>query len=223
MLIDENIIRTKQSMFAIVKQKFFKLLSKKNRKKINKSMQQRLKQKDVTIIASFCGGGTIYHDLDLKFLSPTINTAFDGPDFCRFCCDLKKNLNEEIKEAKTSKVNYPVGKIGNNIEIRFVHYDNFENAKIKWNQRRKRVNYDKILILATDRDGMYDEECLKSFDKLPYKKIMFTSKKYPYDWAIYCDYFKHSNNVGIMTGISGLKGNRYYEDYIDIVELLNNV
>ena len=40
--------------------------------------------------------------------------------------------------------------------------------------------WNRIFIVATDHDGMYQEECLALFDKLPYKnKIMLVSKDYP--------------------------------------------
>jgi uncharacterized protein (DUF1919 family) len=64
-------------------------------------------------------------------------------------------------------------------------------------------------------------DCMVAFDKLPYKKIMYTTKKYPeYDWAVYCPAFKKKNCVGVMTGYADFFGNRYYEKYIDIAEFL---
>ena len=38
-----------------------------------------------TLIAQNCVGGVMYHDLGLKFLSPTINTLIQGDDFVRLC------------------------------------------------------------------------------------------------------------------------------------------
>ena len=223
MLLDSNIIRTNQNSFEILKQKILKKLFKKRREEKNKSMQNQLKANDFTIIASFCGGGTIYHDLNMQFKSPTINLAFDGSDFCDFCANLEYNLEQEIKEYKTDMVSYPVGKIGDNIEIRFVHYSSFEEAKLKWQERTSRINYDKILLLSTDRDGMNLPENMEKFNLLPYKKIMFTARKYPYDWAIYCPYFKRSPSVGVMTGIADIHGNRFYEKNVDIINLLNSL
>ena len=223
MLNDLSIIRTEQSFNEIVKQKFFSKVSVNNRKKQNKYMKKKLRQNDFTIIASFCGGGTLYHDIGMRFLSPTINMAFDGKDFCTFCENLRDNVLQEITEYKTDKVTYPVGRIGDDIEIRFVHYKTFQEAKEKWEERAKRINYEKIFIMATDRDGMSSEECIRRFDNLPYKKIMFTAKKLPYDWAVYCPCFKHRQSVGVMTGIADIAGHRFYEKYVDILEILNSL
>lgn len=223
MLDDLSIVRTKQSITEILRQKIFLKISVNNRKKINEYMNKEIQKKDFTIISSFCGGGTLYHDIGMKFLSPTINLAFDGEDFCTFCENLDYNLAQEINEYKTDKVPYPVGRIGNEIEIRFVHYKTFEEAILKWNERVKRINSEKIFIMATDRDGMNSKECMLKFDKLPYKKVMFTSKKYPYDWAVYCPCFKGKSSVGVMTGIADISGHRFYEKYADILKILNSL
>ena len=45
----------------------------RNRKKINKKYRSELKNKDFTIFSCNCTGGVLYHDLGMKFLSPTIN------------------------------------------------------------------------------------------------------------------------------------------------------
>lgn len=151
----------------------------------------------------------------MQFLSPTINLAFDGPDFVRFCSDIERYVKAELIEYKTEEVPYPVGHL-DDIEIRFVHYKSFEEAKQKWEERCRRINYQRIVIMATDRDGMDSDECMEAFDKLPYKKIMYTAKdlkKYP--WARYCPPFRNKHCVGVMTGYADFWGNKYYEKYID--------
>lgn len=223
MLDDFNIVRPgKPSLKERIKTNLCEKLSKKQRKQLNLEYLNNVSNKDFSIFASFCGGGTLYHDIGMKFLSPTINLAFDGPDFLSFVENLEENLRKEIIEYKTDKVTYPVGRI-DDIEIRFVHYENFDSAVQKWKERCLRVNFDKILIMATDRDGMNSPECLERFDKIPYHKVMFTSHKYHYPWAVYCPDFKNQQCVGVMTGIADLKGRRYYEKYINILQLLNEL
>ena len=116
---------------------------------------------------------------------------------------------------------YPVGHL-DDVEIRFVHYKSFEEAKKKWEERSKRINWNKIIVMATDRDGMDTPECMEAFDKLPYKKIMYTAKEHKeYSWTRYCPVFKNKHCVGVMTGYSDFFGNKYYEKYTDIVDFLN--
>lgn len=224
MLDDLSIIRPeKPGYLERMKTKFYSVVTKRQRREINEFYAQNIINKDFSIIASFCGGGTLYHDIGMQFLSPTINLAFDGCDFLTFVENLKYYLSQDIVEYKTDKVSYPVGKIDNKVEIRFVHYPSFDNAKTKWDERSKRINYDKILIMAHDRDGMNSKECLERFDKLPYPKIMFTAKKYPYKWAVYCPCFRKKDCVGVMTGIANLKGQRFYELYTNMEQILNSL
>lgn len=224
MLSDSKIKRPKkQTYIERIKGAMFKTFSRKGRLKLNKRYKKEVIHKDFTIIASFCGAGTLYHDNGMKFLSPTINLAFDGPDFCNFCENLQYYLKQELIEVKTDAVPYPVGRLGENIEVRFVHYKSFEEAKRKWEERAKRVNYKKIFIMCTDRDGMNLPECIERFDNLPYPKIMFSAKNYHKKWNIYCPCFKNDDCVGVMTGIADLQGHRFYEKYIDMVPILNSL
>lgn len=224
MLNDPRIKRPRrQTYFERIKAKLFKVIAKKNRVKLNNKYKEEVQKKDFTIIASFCGAGTLYHDNGMKFLSPTINLAFDGPDFCSFCENLQFYLKQELVEYKTDKVPYPVGKLGNDVEVRFVHYKSFEDAKKKWEKRTRRINYKKILIMCTDRDGMNLPECIERFDKLAYPKIMFSAKNYHKDWDVYCPCFKDDECVGIMTGTADLQGRRFYEKYTNIIEVLNSL
>ncbi len=221
MLEDKSIYREgRPSLLYRIQQKILGSLSFKGRKKMNLELHNRLKDRRFSIIASFCGGGTLYHDAGLQFLSPTINLAFDGPDFIKFVGNLKEYLNIELEEYKTNEVSYPVGRL-HDVEVRFVHYNTFNEAINKWTERSKRITFDNIVIMATDRDGMGTPECMEAFDKLPYKKVMFTSREYPeYSWAVYCPCFKGQKTVGIMTGIADLHGLRFYEKYMDMVSFL---
>lgn len=221
MLKDKSIYREgKPSVFYRIKQKTLSKLSVRGRKALNTELHNNLSSKEFSIIASFCGGGTLYHDAGMQFLSPTINLAFDGEDFIKFVGNLKLYLQTELEEYKTEEVSYPVGRL-QDVEIRFVHYHTFDEAARKWKERSKRINFDNIIIMATDRDGMGTAECMAAFDKLPYKKVMFTSTPHPeYSWAVFCPCFKGQKSVGTMTGIADISGHRYYEKYLDILSFI---
>src|SRR5690606_7177892 len=87
--------------------------------------------------------------------------------------ELKDNP-EYLKLANPNTLN--IGKLGD-IEVIFLHYDTFENAKAKWERRAKRVNYENIIIKFNDQNGCSMNEYL-SFTQMNYKnKIYFTSNK----------------------------------------------
>lgn len=222
MLSDKSIIRTgKTSIYHRIAQKIHMKMSKAGRKKLNKTYVRGIKNKDFSIISSNCMGGALYHDIGMQFFSPTINMAFDGEDFCKLCENLTYYLGCEMTELHTDLVSHPVGKL-DDVEALLVHYNSVDEAREKWRERAKRVNFDKILIMATDRDGMVD--WMERFDRLPYKKIMFTAKPYPqYDWAVWCPCFEGQPCVGVMTGIADFQGHRFYEKYVDMLSVLNSL
>ena len=103
---------------------------------------KKLENTHVSIISNDCTGGVVCHDLGLKFLSPTINLFFYHNDYIEYLENLIYYNNAEIFEISKTDVEYPVGEIvqnENKINICFMHYDNFETEKQKWNERSKRV------------------------------------------------------------------------------------
>ena len=93
----------------------------------NKRLQfwrYKLRNKELTIMANNCNGTFIYHDLNLKFNSPTINLFMSIKDFIKFMGNLDYYLKQELKEYKDNSVDYPVG-ILRDIRIDFMHYKTF--------------------------------------------------------------------------------------------------
>lgn len=143
--------------------------------------RKKLLNKNFTIIANNCIGGIIYKDLGLPFLSPTINLLFYAPDYIKFLSRMDYYLSIDMINASKSKYgdfNYPIGLL-NDIEVHFVHYSNYEEARDKWEERKKRVNKDNIFIIGSDID-LCTPAIIEEFDNLPYdKKIFLSSQHYP--------------------------------------------
>lgn len=127
----------------------------------------------ICIISQNCVGGMLYHDLKMKFYSPTINLFFTSSDFIKFVSNLNYYLSGELNFLNSFQ--YPVAQI-NDIYIHFLHYGSNEEALIKWNNRKRRLSKDDIIIFMTDRDG-FDECDFKNFQQLPYHKLLFTCNK----------------------------------------------
>ena len=124
MLTDLSINRNDSPTYAQrAKGKILQYLSANAREELNKKYQSEVKATDFTIISSHCAGGTIYHDMGIPFLTPTVNLAIDGDDFCTFCENLEYFLSLELKPYRTDSVDYPVGRLGGDVEIRFIHYN----------------------------------------------------------------------------------------------------
>ena len=143
----------------------------------------RLKNRNFTLISKDCVGAMLLHELGLRFDTPTINACFHAEDFVKFCGDLKYYLSQNIVEDKDSylKRNCPVGILGSNgreVRVWFLHYDTFNNAKAKWDERVSRVHWDNIFIVMTDGKGC-NEEIAREFDSLPYEhKVLLTYRDF---------------------------------------------
>ena len=136
-----------------------------------------LKNSDFTIISSNCLGGVISHKLGLKFMSPTVNLFIEPSSFVKFCKNLPFYFEQPLVEKQWAG-SYPIA-LCNDIEIHGSHYRNFSELKDKWNERKRRVNFDNLFIFMIERDGCTYEDILE-FDKLSYKnKVVFVSKEMP--------------------------------------------
>ena len=93
----------------------------------------------------------------------------------KFCRELKYYMSEELIEDKSTGMNYPVGSLGRGdmkITIYFMHYDNFTQAKEKWEQRKTRIHWDNLYFIMNGGDNC-PEETAREFDTLPYEHKAF--------------------------------------------------
>lgn len=152
----------------------------------SKKAKKDIKNKEVTIISHNCLVGVWYHDLGLKFLSPTINLYIMPDHFIKFVSNLKYYLDQPLVFISQIPLDYPVALL-DDIFIFFVHYQTAEEAEYCWNKRKNRINWDNIFVALTDRFGGYNENILKDFSDLPYKKVYFTTQdhgEYPFIYQI---------------------------------------
>ena len=174
--------------------KFLKKEQKDKIKKIyykytGKIKNKRLKVKDFTIISNNCFGGVFYRNNALEYNSPTCGLFMMADEYIKFIYNLDYYLSiDDIKEIKVEdskyveylkkiKYNKVLGKIGD-LEVGFLHYDTIEEAKEKWNRRKKRINKEKMIFKFNDQNWC-NYSHLEAFDKFPAEhKICFTAKQY---------------------------------------------
>lgn len=144
-----------------------------HRNRYIKRIHKQIQLNDITVLSQNCIGGVLYHDAGVRFASPTINLFFLEPDFVKFVQNPMAYLEQElIMEWGTE---YPIGKLGD-IEIHFMHYSTCKEAKEAWGNRKSRINYNRILVLATDRNG-FSETVYEEWKKIKYPKVLFTVRK----------------------------------------------
>jgi uncharacterized protein (DUF1919 family) len=194
-------------------------------------LKQRVQSKDFTIISSNCWGSKVYQELDLPYNTPFIGLFFYAPCYIKLLQNLDYYLNSTLSFTNLSSYScanegrertkdyYPIGLLGDGVEIHFVHYANELEAKEKWCTRKARMNKDKsrLFIAFTDRD-LCEEDLLKKYDNLTYiHKVCFTAKKYPNNKSsIWIKEFRHAPYVG------DLYTNAYlFKRHFDVANWLN--
>ncbi len=209
----EMVKRLLRSLIVTIKDQEQILYKKRKRK--------RLDNLNFSIIASNCVGTIIYHDLDLPFLSPTINLTIEMDDFIRFAENLKWYMEQEIVELKGEK-GCPAGMLGD-VKINFVHYDTFEEGVRKWEERKERINWDNLLLIGSERDGC-SYETLERFDRLPYEnKVILTRVRYPEISSAYCiEGFEEKEELGMVLNYKKQFFRRRYLDDFDYVAFINS-
>ena len=191
--------------------------------------RRKLKNKDFSIISNNCWGGFVYQHFGLKYTTPTIGLFIMENDYVKFCSKLKYYLSlelifikieeskyyEQLTEEGKKDISYPIARL-DDVEVFFMHYDTEEEAIEKWNRRKERINFDKLLIKMSQRNDC-DDNTIRRFCELPYKnKVCFTAKKYNWDCCIAIDGLLELNKTGgdetkIIFG------------QIDIEDMINNI
>lgn len=202
-----------------------------------KQRGKKLVNKDFTIISNNCWGGTVYEAYNLQKQSPTIGLFFMASDYITFLQDLRGYINGQLsfinpQESKWSDseyaVNdkrfgkYPIGVLSNgrnNIEIFFLHYHNEKEAKEKWERRKKRINWDRLLVKFNDQNGCTEKE-VEKFMKLPFEnKLFFTCKKWRVSGKGFIFIKQFFRYEYIKASNEPFKKNKY----IDMTKILNSL
>ena len=195
------------------------------KKTIGKINNNKIKNKNITIISNNCWGGIFYRNNNLEYCSPTLGMFFMADEYIKFIYEMKKYIESEIQFISVDQSRYCQylkmikydGLVAQilDLEICFLHYDSEEEAKEKWNRRKERINWDNILFKFNDQN-LCTYENLKRFNEFEAKnKICFTSKKYSELKTVQIKKYEKYNYV--------LDDIKSYKTYIDIIQFINNM
>lgn len=168
------------------------------RKYYNANNRVRLKNTDITLISSDCTGGVMLHDLGLAFNSPFVNLWIRPAEYVSMLSNLPWYMQQEVEFIKEDGVGYPVGLLGGNVRLYFQHYATEAEAKEKWDERKRRMDYEHLYVIFTDRNGCTMED-LRKFDALPYshKAVLVHTPAPEIASAVYIRGFEDAECVGI--------------------------
>lgn len=196
-----------------------KATEKKRIKHIEK-IRKKLKNTTMSLIASNCNGGTILHDLGVQYRSPFVNLWMLPSDYVKMLGNLKEYLGKKLEFIDVNGIEYPVAMLGD-VKLFFQHYNSKEEAEQKWNERLKRINYNNLFILFTDRDGCTEQD-MQDFDKLYKNKVIFVNKPHPEILsAVYIKGFEKDTSVGMCMAYRSEYSVLKYYDQFDYVSWFN--
>jgi uncharacterized protein (DUF1919 family) len=150
-----------------------------------------------SIISNNCWGANLYQERGVEYNTPTVGLWFHADDYISLISDFRNIVKQPLRFTTTSRHGfnalYPIGRLGESVEIQFMHYESEDEAARKWTSRVARLpaSDDDLYIKICDRDG-FEHRHLAMFDKIPFvhkvgffKRGRFDLSVYP--WAIEVD------------------------------------
>lgn len=186
--------------------------------------RRRLRNQDFSIISNDCVAGGMYRKLGISYNTPTVGLFFFAEDYIKFLENFRHYIKQPLTFAQKSRYpevdlleikNYPVGLLGDDIEIHFMHYKTEQEAAAKWKKRCKRINFSNLFFIFVQK-YLFKKQYLRKFENLPFEhKIFFSSKKRNSPVSVF---IKDYQNIGL---VGDLFNERKYEKYFDMIKWLN--
>ena len=223
---EKNNISVAKYIVVFIKDKFNSLIEKIRVKMrlifIDNPNRKRLLNKGASIVSINCNGGTISHDLGLRFNSQFVNLWLYPKDFIKYCSNFDYYNEQPLSFIKEEGIDYPIGLV-DDIRIYFMHYLSERHAREKWEQRKQRIDKNNLFFMMTDQENCTIED-MRNFDNLPFKnKVIFTHLPMNnIKSSFYINGFENQSSVGKLNGWAGKCSIKKYYDQFDYVSWLNN-
>lgn len=189
-------------------------------------MRKRLQNHDMTLLIPNCGGGHLFHDLGLRFMSPTINLMMYQNEFLLFVLHLDDYIHNDLVFYKHDEFSFPCAELKADglpdVHIHFTHYESEQEAREKWDSRKKRINRDNMFVFCSERDGITKED-IASLSQLKVRGLaVFTCNDYPdIPYQVYIPKYHADGEVGNILQKHYLNDSKEYEKYFDFVKWFN--
>jgi len=195
------------------------------RRQYHRQKAKRNKNYSPTIVCNNCTGGVMLHDLGLRFNTPTINTLFYSfDDFFFFCLHIKELQHVELQKEETNEFKYPIASLFFNerkIRIGLVHYKSFEEGKMIWEKRFKRVNLNNIFFIY-ESPNVTECDAISFFQKYPHNGMIISKKNEALTYKNYFGEDFYDNwYPGKILDFRNLFSRKRFLDNIDYISFLN--
>jgi uncharacterized protein (DUF1919 family) len=143
-------------------------------------MRRRVTARNFTIISNDCWGGMAYEELAMRYETPFVGLFVVLEDYVQLLRRLRSYCEQPIEfkpHSRHESINswreviqkpYPIGLLGGDVEIHFLHYANQEAAETKWKRRVQRIHWEQLLVKICWHDDARMENWLREFEELPF-------------------------------------------------------
>ena len=187
--------------------------------------RKRKVKRNFCIISNNCWGGKVYQRFGKQYNSPTIGLYFFADDYIRFLKNIRKYIEIPVKIIKTEESKHydclvkngqrsvVVGVI-DDVEIIFLHYKTPEEAINKWERRKKRIDWDNLIVKFSKMNEC-TEKHIEEFDSLNFNlKFVFVNDKHlSIKNAVYINGYDNRKEITDDT--------THYSSYIDLLKMIN--
>lgn len=188
------------------------------------SIYERIQLKDSSylIISNNCWGYELYGSTGCEYNTPFIGLFMMPECYLQLLENFETYINSELTFLPKSKYHeqpraYPVGTLGNGLEIHFLHYASESEAKQKWNCRMLRLKTAmaskiSIFVKMCDCEGCSLEH-LERFHALPFNnKLSIGLLKINHPSHLYVPCLRHSLTGKLIDGAKLFKKRYAYFD-----------
>ena len=136
---------------------------------------------NLCIVSNNCYGIQYYKKRKMQYNTPFIGLFIKTEDYIKLLENFEYYMSLIPMPAIGSrKERYPVGLLGDDIELHFMHEKRIEEAIKKWERRKVRMSkrLDEYVFKMCDHGKDFSYDLGMRFCKVPYQnKILFLSKK----------------------------------------------
>jgi uncharacterized protein (DUF1919 family) len=145
-------------------------------------MRRRVTNRDFTIISNDCWGGMAYEELGMRYDTPFVGLFLVLEDYMRllrrlqFYCESKIEFAAQSRHGQinswreTIRKQYPIGVLGGEVEVHFLHYASPDEAEAKWTRRAQRIHWDNLLVKTCWHDDELMQQWLHEFDEMSFER-----------------------------------------------------
>ena len=169
--------------------------------------RKSLHSTDFSIISNNCWAGSVYRYYGLPYQSPTAGLYFFASDYVKFASDLRHYIASTLEfiDARDSAHVAALERKGeadkviarlDDIEVVFLHYPTVEEARVKWERRCRRINWDNLFIKFSQMNECSAQD-IEAFDAIGFpNKICFTARPMPQvKCGLYFPGFEMNNQI----------------------------